>query len=252
MRRGWLIGWLVLAILACAAWQQSGVPMMGSTTTPAAGGIWTMIQHVTVAQASCAASTCTATLTSTGAGNLLVASASYNTGINSIRTITGVTSADCVASWQLPAGTQGFDATTFNGVDIAYCLNSASGKTTLVVTMNAGTGNLSIEAIEYHWSASTIALDGTPANAVNTASASPPCVAQTLTHTSDVVFQVIKGNRTVTAISGSYTNPADFDSTNNAGFSGWINVATTSPTTCTWTTGISDVSTVAATSFAGS
>lgn len=70
MRRGLLIAYLIFALCVLGAWQQSGVPIMGSTQAPS-GATWTFVQAGNHNQ-NTEATTIAITLTGTTAGHFLV------------------------------------------------------------------------------------------------------------------------------------------------------------------------------------
>jgi hypothetical protein len=189
---------------------------------------WTMVQHVPRASGGCGATSCAATVTATGTGNVLVVLGGYHSGTTmSFSSITGA----CSSSWVIPAGVHQDQGSI--GVNGAYCLTSTAGVTTITANYSSTvSGDSQLDVIEYHWSGSTIAVDGTPASSQNGSCVSPCAgVAQTLTGASDVIVQWIVWNAP-SAISGVYTNPFDVVSTNQ-GFAGAINtIVGTAPT---WT-----------------
>ena len=75
MRRGILIAYLSLGLLVCGAWQQSGLPIMGSTGAASGGGGTFTLSHATTGQSNdaggdltCVSAVCTLTVPSTTAG----------------------------------------------------------------------------------------------------------------------------------------------------------------------------------------
>jgi hypothetical protein len=226
---------------------------------------WTMVQHVdAIAMAepthctNATPSVCTVPLTQAlGSGNLVVVLTGSNTSNNSGAniTITTIAAGACSGSWQIPAATNGNDGggSTTSG---AYCLSDAtnSGSTNLSVTIShvlSGGDVGYVEVIEYKWSGSTIALDGTPANTTNTASTSPSGQAQTLTGSTDIIVQwIVAANGDITAVSGSYTNPFAVSANTNMAFAGVLN--TSSGTAPTWTLLNSHASGVVSMAFKGS
>jgi hypothetical protein len=208
-------------------------------TVTAAGSTpsWTLVQHVPVTCAQTNA-TCTAILDfPTGSGHLItILGALYNT-VSAV-TISSVTSTVCSGSWFYPPGATVYNGADGSGTNGAYCLNSASGKTSITVTLSAGTGAgyQTFDFIEYAWSGSTILPDGAPASVNNTTESSTVSgVAQTLTGSDDVIVQWISCAWAIKSISGSYTTPFDAVTGGNgyAAYAGWINTSTGTPTP-TW------------------
>lgn len=237
-------------LLALLSWL-TPVPQqpIGGITGHAATGTWTLVNHTNGLVATCSGNlNCTLTIPSTTAGNLLVVpGTSYTTGQV---TLTGISSATCTSGWVIPAGTGNYDSTLLGSVMGAYCLNIAAAQTSITMVYSPATFQGSFDILEYHWSGSTIALDGTPSSTDNTmVSTSPAGVAQTLTGSKDVIVQWIIGTG-VTAVSGSYTNPFDTAAfaVPSAGYAGVLN--TSSGAAPTWTQTIS-VSVVASMAFKG-
>jgi hypothetical protein len=217
----------------------SVVSSAAALTVTAAGStpIWTLVQHVPVTCPQTNA-TCTATLDfPTGSGHLItILGTVYNT-VSAV-TISSVTSAVCSGSWFYPPGATVYNGGDGSGTNGAYCLNSASGKTTITVTLSAGTGAgyQTFDFLEYAWSGSTILLDGTPASINNTsASSTVSGVAQTITGSHDVIVQWISCSWAINSISGSYTTPFDAVTGGNgyAAYAGWTNTSSGTPTP-TW------------------
>lgn len=206
---------------------------------------WSLVNH-TVHDCG-TTQNCTLTIPSTTSGNLLVVALAYCCTSGVTLTITSVSSANCSVTWQIPSGTSSYSATHGLGVHGAYCLSAASGQTSITVNLSGiNGGDTEYDILEYNWSGSSIALDGTPASANDSNCSSCAGVAQTLTGSRDVIVQWTRGT-TVTAISRFYTNPADF--ANNSGFGGAIN--TTTRTAPTWTQSQFDAA-VASMAFSGS
>jgi hypothetical protein len=171
----------------------------------------TLVQHPN--NRSCAsATTCTVTLTqATGSGNLLIISGSFYSP-SSTTHITGISAGGSyVEGTNCPAYYSG----VAGGVSCGYVLSSTGGVSSITVTYtngNATTGYTALFIWEYHTTLSSwnYSVSGTNTDA----NASPaPGVGLTLTGgTNYVIAQVIVSNQAVTAISGSYTNPADINS----------------------------------------
>lgn len=176
-----------------------------------AGGTWTKVQSVQ--KNNCGDVTnCTITYSATGAGHLLVIALTWYGNTNSPPTFSsasgGGTWVHCPSCYVVRA----YSGNNQILVDGAYVLSSTAGVTSTTYTMSGkGTSTLwTLEFMEYAWSGSTIAYD-TSNNASLTACTSCAAPALTLTGTADVIVQFIEPEQGVTAISGSYTDPADFD-----------------------------------------
>jgi hypothetical protein len=241
----------ILLVAAGQQWQ------IGSHTSPPSGGgggTWTLVQHVAVTGATCGTGniSCTATVAATGTGHLLVI---LGTMYNTSQSVSFVTSAACGGSWAYPAGAHYYNGATGAGTNGAYCTSSASGVTSITVTLSGtpGSGLQTFDFIEYAWSGSTISLDGAPASGNVGESETPSGLAQTLSGSNDVIVQWIRTDRStssdVTAISGGYSNPFDTPSGDATGYAGLIN--TSNGSAPTWTLDTSVQTQVAAMAFSG-
>jgi hypothetical protein len=115
----------------------------------------------------------------------------------------------------------------------------------MTITYSSAITNIWID--EYHWSGSSITLDGTPASTLTASSNSTkPGVAQALSGTHDVIVQMIQQTYPITAIDGTYTNPTDLGGIaySQNGFAGSIN--TSSGAAPNWTTPMYNVTAVVA------
>lgn len=233
---------LVCALLCVSAVGQSNLPLIG-VGSHSASGTWSLVQATGFGTA-CGASTCAVTVTSTGSNHILVAEMVYNN--NPQRTISSVTSGACSGSWVIPAGAESYDATNFNGTNMAYCLTSASGQTSITVTASGGTSDFTAEIREYSYTGASTTFDNS-CELVNTASATPPVCAITISGTNDLIVQIVKGNRNVTAVSAGYT---DFQSSSSHAGADALNQASV-PGSQTWTQASSDVSSVSAIAVKG-
>lgn len=186
---------------------------------------------------ACSAHPCSLTVPSTTAGDLAVVI--YFDSAGSARTISSVS--DGTSTYTVPSGCNLFSNGNLN---CAYSLSLAGGKTSVTLTMNAAGTDGNFEFIEYSYTGSSVSFDvaGTVADGSEPTGTSQPGVTLTLSGTNDVIVQSFNGNnfsKVVSAISGSYTTPADFVSgpanmMNFYGVAGWIN--TTSGTAPNWTT----------------
>lgn len=120
---------------------------------PASKATWSLTQAV----ASCSGTSvtnCTITTSSTGSGHLLVVAMNTNTLTT---TISSLTAAFCSGSWT-HATNSNASGTGDGSSDIQYCLNSASGQTSLVCTVSAS-GNPGCAFYEFTSSLGNIAVN---------------------------------------------------------------------------------------------
>lgn len=190
----------------------TSVTLLGGWCSSARAATWTMVQHPS--RLNCT-SPCAVTVTSTGAGHLLVGLAVFSSTGQTITSITGGTSVHpggCAAS-----GGGGSS-------DLAYVLSATGGATTITFT---GTAQFEFaELIEYS-NANGAAFD-VCANRVQTSAGTniAGVSAGTLTGTNDVINQWGRFSGTATGCPNSSTNPNDqpngdaacglINSTNNA------------------------------------
>jgi hypothetical protein len=208
---------------------------------------WTLTQ---VKDAICTASPCAVTVISTGAGHLLVAGGlAAGTSV----TISSVTAGACTGSWTHATGaniSQSGDGST----DQYYCLNSASGVTSISVTFS-GTCSGGSHCDAVIWEASSnvgnIAVDtgatpiGTKNDATCTACAG---VALSLSSNNKFITVLAACEGSCSALTGTgFTN--DVSNPDSDGVGHGLNIATsgtvTSPTTWTQTSGTQVSSAVA-------
>ena len=195
---------------------------------------WTMVQHPKNTACTTSNTTCAVTMTqSTGSGNVLIAVMGDN---SSADTISSITSAACTGTWTLctTLGCHASDSTAAVAVDMAYCLNSASGQTSISITRTGGTTGWTSAVFEYSFTAgNTVAIDTGSGIDDSTSTTPQNGPALTLSGSNDLIVQTFRCGTTkhVTAVSGTYTNPADFSS--NQGWAGSIN--TSSGTAPSWT-----------------
>ncbi len=202
----------------------------------AAGGsnTFTLVQHKNFDSlgggsggSTCAANTttCTVTVSSTGSGNLLIAIAwrDDNAAVNS------PTASTSQGTWTHCSNCATFQTGAGVG-DIWYVLSSTSGATTVTCNESGSPSFHGCEIIEYSYTPGPISLDSSNSGALAscTSCASP---TMTITGTKDVFVGEIVPANACSAISGAYTNPADFIS--GTGYAGAINQ--TSYTAPNWT-----------------
>lgn len=167
MRRGVLIAYLVLGLLVCGAWQQSGLPIMGSTGAASGGGGIALVAHIGLASSTAGAGTITTSAINNTGATLLIACGSTFPGNATWGTGTsGPLSDSSTNTWnyltaQKPGfsdnehqcayafnptvtGSQTFSFTTIAITNAAICAASFSGtKTTSAVfhVQNGATSN---------------------------------------------------------------------------------------------------------------
>jgi len=138
---------LLMLLCSCPAW-----------------ATWTFTQAA-VNSACAATQSCSVTVSSTGSGHLLVAAIIQG---SSTATISAVTSAACSSTWTHVASSNG-GASGDGFADFYYCANSASGQTSISITLQAGQNYAGCCAMiwEAASSAGSIAVDSgtTPAKA---------------------------------------------------------------------------------------
>lgn len=183
---------------------------------------WGLVQHPS--NTSCSGTSCSVTTTSTGSGHAIVVVAWMGTSSAiTISTVTGGgTFTHCSACHV--ADSSGL------AVDASFTCSSTSGTTSISIGLSSTVSSWAAEIIEYSYT-SGCAIDTQGTRDQSSNSANPAGVTLTLTGTNDVIVQFINGSNSASAISGSYTNPADFPGGDGAG--GAMN--TTSGTAPTWT-----------------
>jgi hypothetical protein len=196
---------------------------------------WTSVQVVQSPGGSCTSSPCAVTVASTGLGHLLTAKMSSDSGGNAI---TAVTSAACSSSWihapGLPVNGSG------GSLDEYYCLKSASGQTSISVTVSGTIFIVDIVIEEAASSLGTIAVDsGATASGANADGACTSCagISLTLSGNNDFVSVMAVANNTITGLTGTGFT---YSATSNFGAGSGYGITTgslTAPTT--WTQNIS-------------
>jgi len=200
---------------------------------------WTLTQGPSTAiNNACAtgSTTCAVTVSSTGSSHLLVAGiASTANGT----TISSVTPAACSVTWTHASSAN--LAGSAGSVDLYYCTKSASGQTSITITVNAAPGAAWTAAI---WEASsslgTIAIDSgaTPSGNKNDSSNCTSCagVSLTLSGNNDFIAAIATPGDTGTGLTGTgWTNDKVDASTNLYGH-GITSGSQTAPATWTQTT----------------
>lgn len=196
-------------------------PQGGITANTSTASTATLVQHPHNG-ACTTGTTCAITVASTGTGHLLFAIATG--GNNAIQSVSGG------GTWALCTTSECRSGKS----DIAYCLASTSGATTVTITFTGSNSGAAAAVFEYSFTGSSASYDKGGNNTLSGQAGSNPAtgIALTLTGTSDVIVQSMWGNVVnVTAVSAPYTQPADFNG--GIGYVGAIN--TSSGTAPSWT-----------------
>jgi hypothetical protein len=166
---------------------------------------WTLTQVKD--KTACSGTTCAVTVTSTGAGHLLIAGFSDST--SHVQTISSVTAGACAGSW-VHCPNCAINATGDGSIDFSYCTNSASGITSITITtsLTMGTG------IGVIWEASsslgTIAIDsGAAPSGTKTDTTCTSCagVSLTLSGNNDFIAALSANGGAGTGLTGTgWTN----------------------------------------------
>ncbi len=186
---------------------------------------WTLVQHKVALCSSANVTTCSVSVTSTGAGHVIVAMSLIFDGTTTMSTspTNGGNYTHCT-SCRATDGSRGTDAW--------YTLSSSSGATSIVANWSAATQG-DVEVWELSTTA-TAAFDTSGAT-TNTTGAG---VGLTLTGTDDAILQGIVTAGTVTGISAGYTN--DDANPDGNGFAHAINTSSGAAPTWTGPSGVSN------------
>lgn len=248
-----MIRLLLIFALAIPAYGQM-LQSIVNNKTAAAAGTFTLVQFKYndslgggTGGSSCDNATtgvCNVTVSALGSGHLVacVGFFAHSVAVTVSCTATSNTFTHC-------AGAHGcaFGNSTAGFLDAAYVLSSTSGATNVACTSSLSSlAYLGCGVYEYSYSGSSISFD-TSNGAIDTACTTCAAQALTLTGTTDVIIQTGIPANSLTAISGAYTNPAQFYS--GAGNAGRIN--TTDGTAPNWTQNVSGQVTVMAIAFKG-
>lgn len=182
---------------------------------------FTRIQHPT--NAACGSgTTCTVTVASTGANNLIVVSgimASTSTTISSV--------SDGACTYVHPAGAHSSSTTAGQGTDHAYCLSSTAGRTSIVITWSASPGAAEASVIEYSFTNGPVSFDVVAVLSNQTATTTPKTASVTTTGTNDVVIGAVGTAATIasgsTVTGTGWTTPI-LDAPNGNGVDDAINI----------------------------
>lgn len=205
---------VLLALAACFA-------------TPA-HATWSLLHNTAANTCGTTSATCALTITAISAGNVVTLYMA-----SSITTDT-LTAASTGGSYTFPAGCHSTDATA-GSVNCGYTLSSTASSTTLTFMRSSATSaTWGVGYAEYSHTLPNVAV-GTASTLTRdqtTAVTNPAGVTLTLSAGNQIILQGIKSAATVSAISGTYTNPGLFAT--NFGYAGSIN--TSSGAAPTWTT----------------
>ena len=212
-----------LSVLIVCAWLMVRGPL------PHLHHTFTVTQFAVNTACTATSQTCDVTVSSTGSGHVLAAGTVLNINDGGITAVSGG------GTWALcPAS--GCYQTDNNArtTDLAYCLSSTSGATTITVTRTTTTSATWQAAVwELSFTGSSASLDTFGKRQQSTATTSPAGVTLTLTGSNDAIIQIIRtGGTTPSAISAPYNLHA------GSGGAGWAeSINTVSGTAPTWTTG---------------
>lgn len=205
--------------------------VLSCTVPQSAHATWALVQHP---RGACNGTPpCTLTIAATGVGHL--GELIYLNGSGVSPTLTSVS--DGTSTWTVN-GTCVATSGAIGAIAGAYSVNLASGITTLTITPTGQAFNGEVEFLEFSTTVGPPIFD-TCAGTTNGSSATPAGQVLTLTGTNDVILQSINsaGPQNATALTGTYTNPADFPfsgpSAAGYGIGGSINTA--SGAAPTWT-----------------
>jgi hypothetical protein len=199
-----------------------GLALPASATTA-------LVQHPAVVACGTSVTTCTLTVSALGIGNFAAVVCSFANTTGTMSSMTGGGT-----NWVRNAGSRATDTTAAVGIEAMYQTVLTVADTSVVVTFNAAQTGARCQLVEYSHTLDVVMLDTVGSRDQSSAVTNPAGVTLTLaTNGSDeTIVQYIVSAGTVSAISGSYTNPADFSTT--FGVAGVIN--TNSGTAPTWTT----------------
>ena len=180
---------LLLAVLA------------GLWAAPARATITLVQQAASGSSCSTSATTCSITVSATGAGHFGIITTRHNSTVSLSSVTTGGT-------WTVPAGCHlGLSGT--GGASCAYILNLSGGVTTITVTWSSAPGQCGFVFREYSYTGSSVALDPSGGLGTRSSSTNPaPGVGLTLTGSNDLVVQglAVGGTTTISGISSPYGN----------------------------------------------
>lgn len=183
-----------------------------------------LVQDVAKTSSLCSDSThCSVTVAGTGAGNLGVVCASFNSGSGSFATITDNGTGS--SNWQFPSSLRN---TTYRIGMCAYSLALSSGATTISWTQSAGNFSGIAWFGEFSTTNGPWAFTATPVSGGSASTFSTAWTNGNLTLSafSNVVIQAISTDVAISNVGGGYSRNL---------FAAWL-MSTSSGTSPTWTT----------------
>lgn len=195
-----------------------------------AWGTWTRV--ATSQNVNCAASTtCAVTVTSTTAGNLLVALA-FESSTAQIQLSAG----SAGGSWVFPSNCRAFQSSSTGSTSCGYVLSATGGVTSITMTTSsAPSTTYAIVINEYHSTVGSVAAETVPAGTTS-ASCSNNCTTASITVTgsADVLIAGIATGNTGCSVGSPWGN---FSAPSGDGMGD--NISTASGTGATFTQGTS-------------
>jgi hypothetical protein len=180
--------------------------------------------------------TSTCSITSTGAGHLIVVGIQIGSGVSTSTTIATVTDnagnayAEANSTTSVLSGgtsSRSVDAGSGSVVDIWYARNSVAGATSLTITPSATISNAGAVIWEFSGVDTTAPLDQVAVLNSQAASASPTGASVTTALANEVVISLAAVSGSISGLSGgtAFTNDSALKS------NGWAHLITTSPGT---------------------
>ena len=174
--------------------------LLGLSFVPDASATFTFVQVATGTFCAGGSTSCSVTVTSTGAGHLGYIFSQYSNA--TALTITSVTGGG--GTWVIPASCNAVDSNS-NGTACAYVLSTASGATTLTVNFSGASANgIAVSFYEESFTGGSVVLDSCGTISRASSSTSQLGVALTISGTNDVIFQGATVSTSTTAISSPY------------------------------------------------
>ena len=203
-------------------------------------GTWALVKDNQNFSCGSGSTTCAVTVQSTGSGNLLVAAVTNGTG-----TTGRFSTASAGGSWVHPASCASTDASA-GWTDFGYVLSSASGVTSITITITAAPAGLwGVDILEYSISGgSTVAFDNCGVRDQSSSVANFAGVScGTLSGTNDVIIQASNCTAAISGCPNSSASPAVFP--NGDGVCGLISSVTTTAGNYTNTAGFGTPASIA-------
>ena len=213
---------------------------------------WTLIQHPT--KFNCTTASCTLTVTSTTAGNLLVLMSDVQyvgTGFAKLMYTSAPTgtSETWVHATNYTINDAASSDATLYAKEMWYALSSVGGTTSITIPwtlsgLTTSSQKVNVEMIEYHPSITPIFYD--TGNALFRSSACSTCGTPAGLNSGahdvvvqSVIYPSIDGATVATGVGSPYSSPTDLENTNHvfSGFAGALNQS--SYTTANWTSATS-------------